>query len=97
MTSSEENRELAEAYAEAMGIGDTNLPDDFTHNYLACQDPICALCDAYGDGYSAGKETGVLRGPQLASPAARALLRVQPVHSRAVGHREGPRRRLTLG
>ena len=64
-----------------MGIGDTNLPDDFTHNYLPpVKTRSCALCDAYGDGYSAGKETGVLRGPQLASPAARALLRVQPVH-----------------
>ena len=57
MTSREENRQLAEAYAEAMGIGDTNLPDKSTHDYAACQAPICALCDAYGDGYSAGKET----------------------------------------
>ena len=57
MTSREENRQLAEAYAEAMGIGDTNLPDESTHDYAACQAPICALCDAYGDGYSAGKET----------------------------------------
>ena len=63
MTCREENRRLAEAYAEAMGIGDTNLPDEltdlpdkFTHNYAACQDPICALCDAYGDGYTAGKK-----------------------------------------
>ena len=45
MTSREDNRRLAEAYAEAMGIGDTNLdeeptdePDGFTHNYAACQD-----------------------------------------------------------
>ena len=22
----------------------------------ACQDPICPLCEAYGDGYTAGKE-----------------------------------------
>ena len=28
MASREENRRLAEAYAEAMGIGDTNLHDD---------------------------------------------------------------------
>ena len=56
MTSREDNRRLAEAYAEAMGIGDTNLPDETTHDYAACQAPICALCDAYGDGYTAGKE-----------------------------------------
>ena len=63
MTSREDNRRLAEAYNEAMGIGDTNLPDeltddpdDFSHNYAACQDPICPLCEAYGDGYTAGKE-----------------------------------------
>ena len=56
MASREENRRLAEAYAEAMGIGDTNLPDESTHDYAACQAPICALCDAYGDGYTAGKE-----------------------------------------
>ena len=30
MASREENRRLAEAYAEAMGIGDTNLPDELT-------------------------------------------------------------------
>ena len=48
MTSREDNRRLAEAYNEAMGIGDTTLPDeltddpdDFGHNYAACQDPIC--------------------------------------------------------
>ena len=63
MTSREDNRRLAEAYNEAMGIGDTNLPDeltddpdDFSHNYAACQDPICPLCEAYGDGYTVGKE-----------------------------------------
>ena len=63
MTSREDNRRLAEAYNEAMGIGDTNLhdeltddPDDFGHNYAGCHDPICALCEAYGDGYTAGKE-----------------------------------------
>ena len=63
MASREDNRRLAEAYNEAMGIGDTNLdeeltddPDGFTHDYAACKDPICALCDAYGDGYTAGKE-----------------------------------------
>ena len=53
MTSREDNRRLAEAYNEAMGIGDTNLddeltddPNDFTHDYAACQDPICPLCEA---------------------------------------------------
>ena len=65
MTSRDENRRLAEAFAEAMGIGvdDAQIhddpadePDSFTHNYAACQNPVCALCDAYGDGYSAGKE-----------------------------------------
>ena len=63
MTSREDNRRLAEAYNEAMGIGGTNLhdeltddPDGFTHDYAACQDPICPLCEAYGDGYTAGKE-----------------------------------------
>ena len=56
MTSREDNKRLAEAYNEAMGIGDTNLPDESTHDYAACQDPICALCEAYGDGYTAGKE-----------------------------------------
>ena len=54
MASREENRRLAEAYAEAMGIraGDPQL-----HDYAACQDLSCVRCDAYGDGYSAGKET----------------------------------------
>ena len=63
MTSREDNRRRAEAYNEAMGIGDTKPhdeltddPDDFTHDYAACQDPICPLCEAYGDGYTAGKE-----------------------------------------
>ena len=48
MTSREDNRRLAEAYNEAMGFGDTTLPDEltddpdgFTHDYAACQDPIC--------------------------------------------------------
>lgn len=58
MTSRDDNRRLTEAYAETMGIRDTNLPDGSTHaDYAACQAPVCALCDAYGDGYSAGKET----------------------------------------
>ena len=63
MTCREENRRLAETYAEAMGIGDTTLhdertggPAETTHDYAGCQNPICALCDAYGDGYTAGKE-----------------------------------------
>ena len=63
MASREDNRRLAEAYNEAMGIGGTKPhdeltddPDDFTHDYAACQDPICPLCEAYGDGYTAGKE-----------------------------------------
>ena len=56
MTSREDNKRLAEAYNEAMGFGDTKPhdeltddPDGFTHDYAACQDPICPLCDAYGD------------------------------------------------
>ena len=68
MTSREDNKRLAEAYNEAMGIGDTKPhdeltddPDDFTHDYAACQDPICALCEAYGDGYTAGKERLISR------------------------------------
>ena len=65
MTSRDDNRRLAEAYAEAMGIGDddtqlpdelTDTPDNFTHDYAACHDLSCVRCDAYGDGYSAGKE-----------------------------------------
>ena len=63
MTCREENRRLAETYAEAMGIGDTTLhdertggPAEATHDYAGCQNPICALCDAYGDGYTAGKK-----------------------------------------
>ena len=55
MTNRDDNRRLAEAYAEVM-VGDTNLPDGPTHDYAGCQAPVCALCDAYGDGYSAGKE-----------------------------------------
>ena len=90
MRSREENRRLEEAYAEAMGISDTNLPYEATYDYAGCQNPICALCDAYGDGYTAGKENGLLRGPQLASPAARAILRVQPVYGCAVGARRSP-------
>ena len=39
-----------------MGVGDTNIPDEITHDYAACQDLSCVRCDAYGDGYSAGKE-----------------------------------------
>ena len=66
MTSREENRHLAEAYAEAMGIRSddpqihddmVDAPDNFTHDYATCQDLSCVRCDAYGDGYSAGKET----------------------------------------
>ena len=26
------------------------------HDYAACQDQICVRCEAYGDGYTAGKE-----------------------------------------
>ena len=56
MTSREDNRRLAEVYGEAIGTGDTNLAGESTHDYAVCQAPICALCDAYGDGYTAGKE-----------------------------------------
>ena len=65
MTSRDDNRRLAETYAESMGIGvgDPQLPDDpaggpanFTHDYAACQEVSCVLCDACGDGYTAGKE-----------------------------------------
>ena len=44
------------AAAAAMGVGDTNIPDETTHDYAACQDLSCVRCDAYGDGYTAGKE-----------------------------------------
>ena len=27
-----------------------------THNYSRCPYEVCALCDAYGDGYSRGKD-----------------------------------------
>ena len=27
-----------------------------SHDYAGCQDQDCALCDAYGDGYAAGKD-----------------------------------------
>ena len=27
-----------------------------THNYSGCQEEVCDLCAAYGDGYSRGKE-----------------------------------------
>ena len=27
-----------------------------SHNYSGCQYEVCALCDAYGDGYSNGKD-----------------------------------------
>ena len=30
-----------------------------THNYSRCPYEVCALCDAYGDGYSRGKDKGV--------------------------------------
>lgn len=26
------------------------------HEYASCQSALCALCDAYGDGYTAGKD-----------------------------------------
>ena len=26
------------------------------HEYAGCEDLACELCDAYGDGYSAGKD-----------------------------------------
>ena len=26
-----------------------------SHDYTGCQDPACDLCDAHGEGYSAGK------------------------------------------
>ena len=97
MTSREDNRRLAEAYAEAMGIGDTNLPDEltdvpdnFTHNYAGCQEPVCALCDAYGDGYTAGKEMAYFEvrnwHPQQHAPS----LRVQSVYGREVGDKQSP-------
>ena len=30
-----------------------------SHNYARCLDHGCALCSAYGDGYSRGKDKGV--------------------------------------
>ena len=27
-----------------------------SHDYTGCQEPACALCDAYDDGYAAGKD-----------------------------------------
>ena len=30
-----------------------------THNYSRCPYEVCALCEAYGDGYSRGKDKGV--------------------------------------
>ena len=95
MTSREDNRRLAEAYNEAMGIGDTNLheevtddPADFSHDYAACQDPICPLCEAYGDGYTAGKEKAYFEGPHLAPEGTRSVVRVQPLYGREIGDRE---------
>ena len=32
-----------------------NLRLEMTHDYAGCQEPACALCGAYGDGYAAGK------------------------------------------
>ena len=95
MPSKEENRQLAEAYNEAMGIGDTNLPDeltdvpdDFKHNYAGCQDPICVLCEAYGDGYTAGKEKAYFEVRTWHPEGTRSLLRVQPVYGREVCYLE---------
>ncbi len=56
MTSRDDNRRFAEAYADVMGSSASNLPTESTHEYAACQASICALCDAYGDGYSVGRE-----------------------------------------
>ena len=28
------------------------------HDYAGCKDLACPLCDAYGNGYSAGKDKG---------------------------------------
>ena len=63
MMSREDNRRLAEAYNEAMGIGDTTLdeeltddPNEFTHDYATCQNELCVLCAAYLDGYNQGEE-----------------------------------------
>ena len=30
-----------------------------THNYSRCPYEVCALCDAFGDGYARGKDKGV--------------------------------------
>ena len=84
MASREDNRRLAEAYNEAMGIGDAKTPrradgrppTTSAHNYAACQDPICPLCEAYGDGYTGGQGEGLLRGPHLAPEGTRSLVRV---------------------
>ena len=75
MTSRDENRRLAEAYAKAMGIGvgDTQLhnsladgPDKFTHDYAACQEVSCFRCAAYaidtrqaGNGLALRYATGI--------------------------------------
>lgn len=32
-----------------------NVPDRFTHIYVACENSVCILCAAYDAGYSAGK------------------------------------------
>ena len=94
MTSREENRQLAETYAEAMGI---RADDPQLHDYAACQDVSCIRCEAYGDGYSVGKETAYFEVRNWHPRAARALMRLQPVHRGEVGHREGQGCRLTLG
>ena len=77
-----------------MGIGDTTLPDeltddpdDFTHDYAACQDPICALrpLRSLWRWIHRWQREGLLRGPHLVPEGTRSLLRVQPVYGREIG------------
>ena len=84
MTSREDNKRLAEAYNEAMGFGDTTLPDEltddpdgFTHDYAACQDPTSMPpLRSLWRWIHGWQGKGLLRGPHLAPEGTRAVVRV---------------------
>ena len=85
MTSREDNRRLAEAYNEAMGIGGTNLhdeltddPDGFSSRLRSLSGPNMPPLRSLWRWIHNGQGEGLLRGPHLAPEGTRAVVRVQP-------------------
>ena len=92
MTSREDNKRLAEAYNEAMGIGDTTLPrradgrSRRLHSRLrSLSGPDMPPLRSLWRWIHGWQGEGLLRGPHLAPEGTRALVRVQPVYGREIG------------